>query len=234
MKTRLGNSIIPMIAVGLLCAMIALNAAGTTRASPGTAAYFERVKSTIESVPMQTGPWLGDDRPVLAAAQELLQPNKILQRRYTHAETREWFEVLIVHCGDVRDMLGHYPPVCYKANGWKLEQRTPTTVPLGDGETEIDAPAMRYMFEREAEFVKEQIRIVNLFALPASENDESFGRDLALPDRAGRFRSRARLGSAQIQIILPSDMDASRRDEVVAVAMGLVGPVLLDVERGPM
>ena len=218
------------------------------RIAPGTVEYFDRVKGTIEGVPMQSGPWLGVEIPVIAAAQDLLQPNKIMQRRYTNAETREWFDLLIVHCGDVRDMLGHYPPVCYKANGWTLGQRTPMTVGIvsatRDVEVDgtdnssaagvIEAPATRYAFTREVEFVEEQIRIINLFALPKSESDVSFGRDLSLPDRAGRFRSRARLGSAQVQIIVPAEMDAPRRDEIVATAMELISPVLLDVERGPM
>lgn len=230
MKLSATKIIAPLLAGGLLAAMVATNAAGTTRVAPGTTAYFARVKSTIEDVPMQRGAWLGADIPVIAAAQDLLQPNKILQRRYTNADTREWFEVLIVHCGDVRDMLGHYPPVCYKANGWTLEQRTPTSLPLEDREV----PVMRYGFTKEVEFVEEHIRIVNLFVLPGEEFEDSFGRDLSLPDRAGRFRDRARLGSAQVQVIVPASLDAARRDELVATAMSLVGPVLLDVERGPM
>mgnify|MGYP003109778905 CR=1 FL=1 len=234
MKLSVRTFAAPLLAAGLLIAMVSTNAAGTMRTAPGTSAYFDRVKVTIEGVPMQSGPWLGVEIPVIAAAQDLLQPNKILQRRYTHAETREWFEVLIVHCGDVRDMLGHYPPVCYKANGWTLEQRTTMTVAINETDGSIEAPAMRYAFGREADFVEERIRIVNLFALPATESDDSFGRDLSLPDRAGRFRDRARLGSAQVQIILPADVDAPRRDEIVEAAMGLISPVLLDVERGPM
>jgi hypothetical protein len=240
MKPSVRTFAVPAVAAALLGVMIATNAAGTMRTAPGTVEYFERVKGTIEGVPMQSGPWLGVEIPVIAAAQELLQPNKIMQRRYTNAETREWFDLLIVHCGDVRDMLGHYPPVCYKANGWTLAQRTPMSVEIRPGVSgnaegsAIEVPAMRYAFEREYDFVEEQIRIINLFALPKSESDVSFGRDLSLPDRAGRFRSRARLGSAQVQIIVPAEMDAPRRDEIVATAMELVSPVLLDVERGPM
>ena len=209
--------------------MIATDATGVGRVHPGTEAYFERVAQTIGDVPLQSGAWLGLDIPVIPAAQELLQPNKVPQRRYTNADTGESFEMLIVHCGDVRDMLGHFPPVCYPANGWTLENKASVSVPIG-GET---TGATRYAFSREADFVTDEIRIVNLFALPASTG-ESFVPDYAKVVRAGRSRQSARLGSAQVQIILPASAEPARREEMVSVAMRLVEPVLRDVERGPM
>lgn len=231
MNSILRRTAAPAIAAGLLIAMIATNAAGTLGTPPGVDEYFQRVSTTITGVPLQAGPWLGMDIDVIPAAQELLQPNKILQRRYTNAEDprHEWFELLIVHCGDVRDMLGHFPPVCYPANGWKLDHRIGVDVPLG----ETPVPATRYGFSREIDFVREEIRIVNLFVLPAVEGD-AFGPDFGIVERAGRYRERARLGAAQVQIIVPSTLNAEDRTRIVEVAMKLVGPVLFDVERGPM
>jgi hypothetical protein len=229
MNKTLRRAIPPAVSIAMLVTMVATNAAGTLRRLPEVTAYFARVKAGIEDVPLQAGPWLGMDIDVIPAAQELLQPNKILQRRYTNADTGEWFEMLIVHCGDVRDMLGHYPPVCYKANGWSLENKESLSVPVGA----FNAPATRYVFEREIDFVKDEIRIVNVFALPAPAG-EGFGEDLAIVQRAGRYRERARMGSAQVQVIVPAWLTSERQDEIIGTAMSLVGPVLLDVERGPM
>lgn len=219
----------PVITLAMLGTMVATNAAGTLRRLPEVTAYFERVKDNIEGIPLQSGPWLGVEIDVIQAAQDLLQPNKILQRRYTNADTGEWFEMLFVHCGDVRDMLGHYPPVCYKANGWILDSKELLSVEFSG----IEAPATRYAFHRESEFVEESIRIVNIFALP-EEDGFGFGEDLAIAQRAGRYRERARMGSAQVQVIVPSTLGADRQREIIETAMSLVGPVLLDVERGPM
>jgi hypothetical protein len=228
MKLSFRTLAAPTIALALMIGMIATDATGVGHAHPGAAAYFDRVAETIGDVPLQTGPWVGLDIPVIPAAQDLLQPNKVLQRRYTNTETGESFEVLIVHCKDVRDMLGHFPPVCYPANGWKLEQKVGTTAPLGDG----DVPATRYGFSREVDFVRDEIRIVNLFVLPASEGD-SYGPDFGIVERAGRYRQRARLGAGQVQVIVPATVSADRRAEIVETAMDLIEPVLRDVERGP-
>lgn len=218
----------PAISVAMLGVMVSTNAAGSLRRLPEVSAYFEQVAAEIEAVPLQSGPWLGINIPVIPAAQELLQPNKILQRRYTNADTNEWFELLIVHCGDVRDMLGHYPPVCYKANGWTQDGKEPVKIRIG----EIETNATRYSFYREADFMRDSIRIVNIFALPATDGD-GFGEDYAIVRRAGRYRERALMGSAQIQVIVPASIDAVRQQEIIETAVSLVEPVLLGVERGP-
>jgi len=54
---------------------------------------------------------------------------------------------MIVHCGDVRDMIGHYPPVCYPANGWKPGPSAPTGIQVN----QEDATAYRYEFSRNDE-----------------------------------------------------------------------------------
>ena len=229
MKSRRASIFILTVSVALLVAMIATNATGIGSTHPGTQAYFERVAETISDVPLQSGAWLGVDIPVIPAAQDLLKPNKILQRRYTNANTGESFEILMVHCGDVRDMLGHFPPVCYVANGWTLDQKTPISVHIDDSE----ADAVRYDFSREADFVSDAIHVVNLFSLPTAGED-SFSPDYATVIRAGRSRRTAGLGSVQVQVIMPASASASKRSIYLETAMRLIAPVLHDVERGPM
>jgi hypothetical protein len=181
-------------------------------------------------VPLQSGPWLGVDIPVIPAAQELLQPNRVLQRRYTNADTGESFEILIVHCGDIRDMLGHFPPVCYVANGWTLNQKMPVDVPLQNQTVD----AVRYDFSREVDFVRDAIHVVDLFALPSVNADGAVVPDYSAVVRAGRSRQTARLGSAQVQIIMSASASTDQRAGYTETAMRLVGPVIRDVERGPM
>lgn len=217
----------PAVTVALLAAMLFLGGGAPFRTSPEIEAYFARVKATIEAVPHQSGPWLGIDIPATPAAVEMLQPNKLIQRRYTHADTGEWFELLIVHCGDVRDMIGHYPPVCYPAHGWTLGPRR--VVEVGDARTATRATS--YTLSRDRELTRESIVILGLFALPAPEG-ETLGHDLAHIERAGRFRERARLGAAQVQVIMPSEVAGTRREQIVETAVSLVGDVLHEVGKG--
>jgi hypothetical protein len=72
------------------------------------------IRQTMERLPFFVGDrWVGEDLLALLApeAQELLRPNAIFNRRYEQGRQR-WVHVLIVHCSDARDMIGHYPPVC--------------------------------------------------------------------------------------------------------------------------
>ena len=50
-------------------------------------------------------------------AQELLRPNAIFSRRFQRPG-EIGVHVLVVHCSDARDMIGHYPPICYPSSGW--------------------------------------------------------------------------------------------------------------------
>lgn len=217
----------PALTAAFLVAMLFLGGGAPFRTSPEIEAYFARVKATIEAVPHQSGPWLGIDIPATPAAVEMLQPNKLIQRRYTHADTGEWFELLIVHCGDVRDMIGHYPPVCYPAHGWTLGPRR--VVEIGEGRTATRATS--YTLSRDRELTRESIVIIGLFALPAPEG-ETLGHDLAHIERAGRFRERARLGAAQVQVITPFQIDEGRREQIIGTAISLVGDVLHEIGKG--
>ena len=81
--------------------------------------YHASVKAAVEAVPTVVGSWVGIDTPVPEAAVRMLHPNIILSRRYQNLSTNETLTVLLVHVRDARDVLGHYPPVCYPGQGWR-------------------------------------------------------------------------------------------------------------------
>ena len=218
---------IPVFTAVLLVLMLILGGFGPFQKRPEVQAYFDRVSAMIDAIPHHSGAWVGVDIPATTAAVELLQPNKLMQRRYTNTDTGEWFELLIVHCGDVRDMIGHYPPVCYPAHGWTLEKKDYVGVQI-EG---IALNAAVYDFTRDRELTTDSIVVTDVFALPASD-DDSFGPDLALIERAGRFRNRARLGSAQIQVIRDPKMSPEHAREALDTAFTLTESVFREIERG--
>ncbi|QDU33073.1 hypothetical protein KS4_11140 [Poriferisphaera corsica] len=91
------------------------------RPQPSDASEFHAVaKNSIYSLPSQIGDWVGRDQDIPASAIKLLRPNAIISRSYYNKKTGETASLLIVQSKDARDMRGHFPPVCYPANGYQM------------------------------------------------------------------------------------------------------------------
>lgn len=222
-RKRLGgkfSKLAPVLTLGLL---IAVGVDG--RISPekveNATAYFDAVRASVESLPRQIGRWTGRDVPVQPAAQELLRPNVLMQRRYTDPLSGSYVDLLIVHCGDVRDMIGHFPPVCYPANGWEM---------LGEGEAvrvptrERTVDAMEYRFARSLEDRDLNQVIMNFFIGP--DASDPVAPDYRYVSAAAGSIELAGLGAAQVQIITPSTMDASDRAAVYAKFTEALSPIV--------
>lgn len=190
----------------------------------GSDEYFTDVRTAIEAMPEQIDSYIGRDRPALAAAVELLRPNKLLQREYTDPLTGSSFSILIVHCGDVRDMMGHYPPVCYPSNGWKMDGVSGETIDRSEGGP---IPITRYHVSRPDGEARISRVIANTFVVPRA--DDPLGRDDRALDRVTRTRWSSGLGAAQVQIITNAQMDPATREgierSVADELEGLIGVI---------
>ena len=80
------------------------------------------MRVNMESMPFLAGNWVGTDCPLPAGAAEILMPTAVLSRRFVELGTGRRATLGIIHCGDVRDMHGHYPPSCYPASGWHARE----------------------------------------------------------------------------------------------------------------
>lgn len=192
--------------------------------APGADAYFARVRDAIERIPYVVGPYIGADSEPTAAAMKLLRPNKILQRRYKDPATRKTVDLLVVHCADVRDMQGHYPPVCYPAHGWVGRAADPSQMPI-EGTL---FPATYYRFTRTVDQVEQRLRIVNFFILPDGRllADD---RDL---DSVSKSRASAGLGSAQVQLIFGDTVSEQERAELAALFGRAIAPMIREIITG--
>src|SRR5512146_1994836 len=76
-------------------------------------AYQERVRKAFDVFPKSQGDWVAQDCEIPAQAMKLLRPNSILSRSYTNVVTGQRCSVLLVDCTDARDLVCHYPPICY-------------------------------------------------------------------------------------------------------------------------
>ncbi|MCY2954892.1 MAG: exosortase-associated EpsI family protein [Planctomycetota bacterium] len=167
--------------------------------------YHQAVRRAADAVPIRIGMWFASDVEVPPAAVKMLHPNVTVSRRYTEAMTGRSVSVLIVQCTDARDLIGHYPPVCYPANGWKA-----TSSSAADWRTDdLEIRGMQYGFrmakvDRAAELV-----IDNFFILP----DGRTGRDMKELDAVARNRRKRYFGAAQVQIVADAGIPAANREE---------------------
>ncbi len=197
-----------------------------TDATPaGADQYFEAISETIEALPYKIEDWIGVDVPVQPAAAELLNPNKLMQRRYRNPFTGESVQVLVVHCGQTRDMLGHFPPVCYPAHGWVRLGESPVVVLEGAN----SIPAMEYQFRRSLRDSDSEMVVTNFFILPDDEIPTA--PDIGALNRAAQSLALSALGAAQVQIVTEPRMGEKRRREIVDVFTRSLQPVIDTVSR---
>ncbi|MFM7134535.1 MAG: exosortase-associated EpsI family protein [Planctomycetota bacterium] len=172
------------------------------------------VELALDDVPLRYGGWVAEVAPYPAEAEEILHTRALRAWRFSELGTGRIALLGIVYCGDVRDMNGHYPPVCYPAQGWRRVQEAEVMVPLEVGSTPFEARLWR--FERIAEDEStERLSVLAFFLFPSAEptsDVESIG------ERAAR-RADSQLGVAQLQLILEGWPD---RGEVERLARDLL------------
>lgn len=178
------------------------------------------VAEAMQSVPLFIADWVGEEEVVPPSAQRLLRPNAIFSRLYVDLspgrQSASSMHVIVVHCNDARDMIGHYPPICYPSAGWvETESEEGDNAALEFAEYRV--PARTYHFRRMSERGAETaIRIFNVFILP----DGSVTQDIGEINKQSERLAVSAQGVAQLQIISSAGM--SRR-EAVESASELLG-----------
>lgn len=172
--------------------------------------YHASVRAAMDAVPDRFGAWEGTDIDVPEAAQRLLRPNTVLSRQYRRADPPGAATLILIQCGDTRDLLGHYPPVCYPAHGWTAE---------GEADLEVEAagartPVRRYQFTRHSVARASTLVVYSFFVIPGR------GRVRGM-DAVGAVAadySRRHFGAAQVQVVLgDTPSEAEERDRVGAM-----------------
>lgn len=216
----------PALAALLLCACLAFGELGSLR-PPHAPAYFDRVAVAIDMLPFKVGDFYGDPQEVTPAAYQLLRPNRLSQRLYTDPLTGRRVTLLVVHCKDVRDMRGHYPPNCYPAHGWRREGDRKINVPIAGGEH----PARVYEFSQRSDTAEARMHVLNFFVVPG--RDGMIVPDVAGLDRATGSRRATGLGAAQVQIVVTDPKLLDGDSGVIERFMQAIEPAVLEIAKGP-
>jgi hypothetical protein len=215
----------PLLTGVLLVILIAAGGIDAHR-HHGIEAYMAGVRTAIEAVPHRIGASVGSDVEPLAGAVRMLSPNKILQRRFIDPSTGSAMSLLIVHCGDVRDMLGHYPPVCYPAHGWRMSARSSMAIEIAGREE----PIMVYQVSRTENLMESRITILNFFILPG--NPAQIAPDMDDVERIARTQAAAGLGVAQIQIVIDGVPDLEMQVRTAREVVQALEPVVQSIAHG--
>ena len=191
-----------------------------------TTSYHAKVKQLVEQIPYKIGPWIGKDVAAPPAAVKILKPNALLQRRFTNPATGQTFSLLVVHCGDVRDMQGHWPPICYPAHGWELTETQQTALAVPGSMI----PASEYDFRRVVDGFEQTMNVIGFFVVP--EGDAEIVSSYNALTSASKQRTRAGLGAAQIQLVSGSDLNEAQRHEISQEFVQAIEPLIQVIAGG--
>lgn len=187
--------------------------------SADAVAYHQRIRGVADSaIPYSAGDWLGHDVECPPAAIDMLHPNVLTSRAFANVRTGEVASLLFVQCSDARDLLGHYPPVCYVAHGMTLVSREARDWTVGG----VEIHGMRYHFGNVASSSSSGTVIDNFMALPTGK----FGRDMEDVSAVAKDRRLRQFGAAQVQLLTDESMTDARRDEVVRELIEPIVPLL--------
>jgi len=218
----------PMLSVGLLAGIVAEQ---RTHLKPkDVEPYHTRAAQAINAVPYIIGTWTGEDKKVPLAAQKLLKPNAILSRAYVDSapsvsHVPKSASLLIVQCRDSRDMVGHYPPICYRSQGMTLDEKYsgPRDWQVG-GKT---ISGYEYQFTEVREGQTSRKTVYNFLIVPG----RGIVRDMKGVEEAAEDYQQRYYGAAQFQVVFgglaSADRSREERDEMFAA---LIGPNLKVLE----
>lgn len=157
------------------------------------------------------------------AARELLKLNASVCRSFLHADRNLAGEFLLVQCKDARDLSGHWPPNCYKANGYTQQSAEPVVWQLDGRRIE----GMRYHFVRSTATGYSGIVVDNFMILPGV----GYVPDMHSVREAGADYTRRYLGAAQVQVVTSDLIDDGQRQTVFDELVGHYLPLIEKVAQ---
>ncbi len=226
-KVGLGRSLKGMACWGLVSVVMLglLTRELSAREMPQDAAvHHSKVVEVSKTSPtLIGGEWKGGDVEVPDYAREILQPNVMLHRRYKNLRTGKTVSFLMVQCKDARDMVFHYPPICYKYAGWEKVGAKVEWFEIEGEEVEATEYRFKMGFPSEQEIVIWNVMILPDGTLsPAMDSVHGVAND---PKR--RF-----YGAGQLQLIFDSDMRLARRREIFEQFVLANEKLIFEMKRG--
>lgn len=218
---------LPALLTFCICAFLLAGVATVTLARPEPAdaePYHARVRAAAAELPRQFGDWVGRDAEVPTSAQKLLRPNVILSRIYTNLATGVSATLVIVHCRDARDMIGHFPPACYPNSGWTPQGAVPASW-IVDG---VPLTGMEYTFSFRRPTGTDRMVVDNLLILP----NGALVRNMEQVTQVAANYAQRFYGAAQVQVLTPAALDDQQREAIFDQVVGAALPLIQTIRSG--
>lgn len=186
-------------------------------------AYHTFVRDAANTIPSLPSPWKMTVVEVPAPVIAVIRPNLIMGRRFTNSVTGHYVDLMLVHCTDISDLFGHYPPACYPGQGWQLAEREPADI-VTSARTYRGS---RYQFGRSNFDSTHRLNVLSIMLTPDGQTrrnmDElsTFGNNVF-----DRF-----YGGAHLQIVTDAAMNDGDRQKVTLQLLELYQPLLDQILR---
>lgn len=228
MRRFVHNLLAPLISLAMLGGLYATDAMHLRPSDVGD--YHERVAAALKDVPYAVGDWIARDVPVPTQATDMLKPNALLSRQYLNTRTGQRVSVLVVHTREARDLIGHYPPECYPANGWTLTEREAVHLPKGSSSSaEGDKESLevgRYSFVMDSFSGRDELEVLNLMVLPTGRYSLGMA---GLAGVSGDYRVR-HFGAAAVQLVFNPPMSEQAQAHVWTLFFQAMQPALQTIQ----
>lgn len=174
------------------------------------------IAAAINSVPWSINSWTAVDVPVPGAVEDILRPNALISRRYRNlGEGGGDATVVIVHCSDVRDMDGHYPPICYPNAGFTRDRESEMLIEDRFGEHAVTLRAYQFV-KSTGVGVEQRLYVYSFFVLP----DGTVVTEMSDVRELVRRTATSALGVTQVQVVRMSGEGPARDMESIRELLG--------------
>ncbi len=208
------DRIATVLALLFLCGATADRLSFSPQMDPGP--YHARVRSAALALPDVLGEWRAIDLPD-ADTQAYLRANVYINRRLTNRASGQQVYLSIIQCNDARDLIPHFPAVCYPGRGMLQMDIRPRDW-LVD-KTEITGS--EYRFESNSFRQASSVVVDNFMILP----NGFFCRDMKEVKSRLPIRDRF-FGIGQVQIVFNEGTSSEMRDtaarEILSEHWGLI------------
>lgn len=213
----------PITSLAMLAFLFFYQANQQTQADAAQS-YHDDIARAMDELPMSFGDWVAHTGIVPPAASEMLHANEIVSRKYRNIVTGEAVDLILVHCSDSRDLIGHYPPVCYPAHGWHAAGSNHQALDYANA-AGGDTSCSVYQFSRLNQGDEVEMTIVNFMIMP----DGSLARDMTAVEASAADLSNRQYGAMQVQVIFWGVTDERDQREILNEMVEHIKPAILAV-----
>ncbi|MBL4701986.1 exosortase-associated EpsI family protein [bacterium AH-315-I18] len=168
--------------------------------------YHKHVREVAQKLPTLMGDWVGMDVAVSTAVVSVLKPNVMISRHFVNVRTGHEATVLLAQFSDRRDLLGHYPPVCYPSQGWRIVSDKYWNVMVD----EVLIPAREYKLVKSGPNNADQMIVGNFLIVP----DGRLVRDMTGLGGLSVNKYHNQFGAAQMQVVIHGYLAANVREQI--------------------